>query len=225
MPNDASQADIHLLADDLIPDRAVTELEGDRLNHRPIAERVADLVTSAETPANVALFAPWGAGKSSFGGLLGRALQKRGADVGYITYNAWSFGGESLQRNFIANTARARGLTPHSSEGRRYFGGLTEKHRSARIDLSRRDLGTLLGIAAVWIVIFMALLLVVMTVVALVAGQDIVATIGDSIPKFFPTAGVTALLVAVITIAASGARVDVEQGAPTQEELRLLCRM
>jgi hypothetical protein len=49
-------ADVALIRDDLVTDRALTAQDPDRLNHGPIAERVLDLVTVSDPPVNVALF-------------------------------------------------------------------------------------------------------------------------------------------------------------------------
>src|SRR6266542_1699811 len=94
-----------LVRDDLVTDRALTEHDQDRLNHGPIAARVLDLVTVSDPPVNVALFGAWGSGKSSFSALLGREIEQRGFDIRIVYYNAWTFTGESLERNFISHTA------------------------------------------------------------------------------------------------------------------------
>ncbi len=90
---------------DLVPDHALTAEEPDRFGHAEIAERVADLVTTADTPLNVALFGSWGSGKSSFATLLKSALRKRQTKTAFGHYDAWKYQGEALQRSFIADAA------------------------------------------------------------------------------------------------------------------------
>jgi hypothetical protein len=90
---------------DLVPDHALRERDVDEFNHEQIAERVADLLTCAEPPLNVALFGPWGSGKSSFGTLLRKALAQRRMKTAFVVYDAWKYSGEALQRTFIAETA------------------------------------------------------------------------------------------------------------------------
>ena len=103
---------------DLIPDRALDSKEDDRFQHAPIAARVADLVISAEPPVNIALFGAWGSGKSSFGSLLKAEVESRRKGVKFITFDAWAYSGEPLQRNFISHVAAALGFDPESDEGR-----------------------------------------------------------------------------------------------------------
>jgi hypothetical protein len=209
-----------LTADDLIVDQALQDLQDDRLNHVEIAARVADLVSVAETPANVALFAPWGAGKSSFGGLLDAELKRRRADAKVITYNAWTYGGESLQRNFIASAARGLGLEPDTDQGQPFFGGLYEKNKGARLKLSRKALQPVLGLALLWMAAILLLLTSATAVLASLAGLDVGQEIIALVPQILPSAGVASLIAALVQVGITNARVEVEQGAPTQEQLR-----
>jgi hypothetical protein len=49
-----------LLKADLIPDGVLADSSGDSLDHGPVARVVAELARSVRTPANIALFGPWG---------------------------------------------------------------------------------------------------------------------------------------------------------------------
>ena len=66
-----------IVAGDLIPDRALKESDSDEFAYGPIADRLADLCCEAELPINVALFAPWGSGKSSLFTLIETRLRVR----------------------------------------------------------------------------------------------------------------------------------------------------
>src|SRR6266545_5887008 len=103
--NSSNVAEARLREGDLIPDHALTERERDEFKHTEIAERVAELVTTAEPPLNVALFGSWGSGKSSFATLLKKALAARLMKTVVIVYDAWKYSGDALQRTFIAETA------------------------------------------------------------------------------------------------------------------------
>lgn len=104
-----SRPESGLSGDDLIPDSALDSEEGDDLEHDAVASVVADLVVNVPTAANIALFGPWGSGKSSLFGMVRSRLDKRAADrdskprVKFIHYDAWKFGGQSLHRNFLAH--------------------------------------------------------------------------------------------------------------------------
>ncbi len=92
---------------DLVPDRALKTHDRDEFGHKEIAARVADLLTTAEPPLNVALFGPWGSGKSSFATLLKSALSGRKLKTAFVRYDSWKYAhsGDALQRTFIADAA------------------------------------------------------------------------------------------------------------------------
>ncbi|MCW2975135.1 MAG: hypothetical protein JWM06_416, partial [Actinomycetia bacterium] len=107
MASDGTKDDASLRKGDLIPDHALTEREPDEFKHTAIAERVADLVTTADPPLNVALFGPWGSGKSSFATLLKSALSDHPeSKIAFVVYDAWKYSGEALQRTFITEAAQ-----------------------------------------------------------------------------------------------------------------------
>lgn len=108
--NSANLPEARLREGDLIPDHALTERERDEFKHTEIAARVAELVTTAESPLNVALFGSWGSGKSSFATLLKKALAARQMKTVVIVYDAWKYSGDALQRTFIAETADQLGI-------------------------------------------------------------------------------------------------------------------
>lgn len=119
---------------DLLPDRALTRRDRDEFDYEPIADRIADLCCVAEAPVNIALFSPWGSGKSSLFTLIDRRLSERSGTVRLIRYDAWRYGGDALPRNFIAHAARELHLPlddPRYSELHR---GLYENQR--RVSLS-----------------------------------------------------------------------------------------
>lgn len=101
-----------LTAADLVPDEP---LRGDKkpiadsedlLQHRVIARKVAELATSANGKVNIALFGPWGAGKSSFNGLLAEELAAIDPTARHITFDAWKNAGEGFRTNFLSELAR-----------------------------------------------------------------------------------------------------------------------
>jgi hypothetical protein len=208
-----------LVRDDLVTDRALTAEDPDRLNHEPIAERVLDLVTVSDPPVNVALFGAWGSGKSSFSALLGRGIEKRGLDIRIVNYNAWTFIGESLERNFISHTASVLEVDPNTKEGRRYHQGLYENRRSSGLELSKIDLVSLLGLTFAVLVGIVCILSAIVFAAATLAHQDPVKAIQETIPSVLASSAVTALLVSGVKQILDGARIESDQGAPTQEQL------
>ena len=96
-----------LTAADLVPDNRLDllapEQSVDRLGHESIAARVAEMLVRVPSSTNVALFAPWGAGKSSFYALLKQAAEQVDGGATVIRYDAWRTSGESFQTHFLAS--------------------------------------------------------------------------------------------------------------------------
>lgn len=87
---------------DLVPDQRLATPEQDLLEHRSIARAVAEIAIKAEAPVNIALFGPWGSGKSSVYAMIESHIKDlRGDTVRISRYDAWKYGGHELKRNFI----------------------------------------------------------------------------------------------------------------------------
>lgn len=210
-----------LLSDaDLVPDRALTSQDLDAFGHTQIARQVAALVQRAGGRANVALFGPWGSGKSSMCSLIAEELP---ADVRLVRYDAWKFGGDSLRRNFISHAASELGLHEDDDDAYRQFHrGLYENRRTA--DLSVSEL-----VASNRWKLFLAIVsgsllftLAGVLIYALVAWLAGAGAFGDQVARLLRGVGpwLWAFMVAVVGAlkVLEGARVDVEQTAPSAEE-------
>src|SRR3954454_17131776 len=90
-----------LRAGDLISDEALQRPSDDAFGHTAIAGRAAELARFEQTPLRIALYGPWGSGKSSQFELVLEALKPH-AETALIRYDASAFGGQALQRNFIS---------------------------------------------------------------------------------------------------------------------------
>jgi hypothetical protein len=102
-----------LTAEDLVPDEPLQASgktpisdNDDLLHHRVIARKVAELATSSKGKVNIALFGPWGSGKSSFNGLLKEELKAIEPKARHITFDAWKNSGEGFRTNFLSELAR-----------------------------------------------------------------------------------------------------------------------
>ncbi|MGH9174191.1 MAG: KAP family P-loop NTPase fold protein, partial [Vicinamibacterales bacterium] len=209
-----------LTAADLIPDRVLQPEDQDAFEYAAIAARVADLVSVAPAPMNVALFGPWGSGKSSFAELLRRALAGRKEKVRLVRYDAWKYGGASLQRNLISHVARELGLDEESPANRQFFRGLYEKRRIAEIDPTRlRDNWQTI---AAWfvgaVIIFSALFFAALAVIAAVSSEHFSTLVSKHYVGFFTSTAVVAVVVTMAKLLLDGLRVDIEQSAPADEE-------
>ncbi|HML52430.1 MAG TPA: P-loop NTPase fold protein [Propionicimonas sp.] len=94
---------------DLIPDAALKDPALDSLDHAAVAGVLSDLVLSVTTPANIALFGPWGSGKSSVYGMMKARITATGESsknrIKVVRYDAWKYAGHSLQRDFLREVA------------------------------------------------------------------------------------------------------------------------
>lgn len=206
---------IVLTDQDLIPDRALRPSDVDAFDHAAIVENLASHVERGDGPLNIALYGPWGSGKSSAYEMLARRL--KGRPVKPVRYDAWRFGGESLQRNFISHAATQ--LELDASKHRQYHDGLFEGRRHADIDLT--DLRAWRRPMVVFAVVLILLLCVVAAVAAaasLLTDNDALTQIGIVISGFFIPAAVGSLVVAAIKAVIDGATVTVEQSRPSSAD-------
>ncbi|MFF2388986.1 P-loop NTPase fold protein [Agromyces sp. NPDC058104] len=109
-----------LTADDLVPDEPLDRIADGRitedldlLNHRSFALRVAQLATTVHGKLNIALFGPWGSGKSSFYGLLREELATVDATAVPLVFDAWRNAGSAFHTNFLSEIAtQIKGADP-----------------------------------------------------------------------------------------------------------------
>ena len=220
-PKDAqSSPSAQLSAADLIVDRALGPHDPDALEHQPIADRVADLVTVTEPPINIALFGAWGSGKSSFARLLDGALKSRRPKARLVVYDAWTFEGESLQRNFISAAANALALPADDDKYRDFHGGLYQSRRSAAVELSSVHLKKLALAAAAIAVGLLSVTAVVVAIAAYLTGNDVLDEVLKTLSALIPASAVAGLLGGITRDILAGARVEIDQSAPTQEQFR-----
>lgn len=136
---------------DLIPDGVLIDSSADALDHAPVAKVVADLAWSVETPANIALFGPWGSGKSSLYSMLKAHLEAADSGVVTLRYDAWKFGGKSLHRNFLVNVADQLKISPDH-----YLANLHSGTETTRLHLGRfiwRNKTSLFGAVCIALVV------------------------------------------------------------------------
>lgn len=122
-----------LIADDLILDTP-SSIQRDKFAYDPIANQVARLALACELPSAIALFAPWGAGKSSLFHMVGEKIANSGtpanSEVAVVTYDAWKFRGVSLKRNFLTHLCSQLGVNPDL-----YLARLYEDTTTTRVPL------------------------------------------------------------------------------------------
>jgi hypothetical protein len=206
----------HMMLGDLIDDQAVTVKKDDRFNHTEIASEVGQLALLVPTPTNIALYGSWGSGKTSISKLLRGNLARSKAS--FVYYDAWRFGGTSLRRNFITNTARE--LRFRKWRHRDFYEGLYESRSRSRVRL-------LDVVSAIPLLLATLLASAAICAVALLLGSLLVALVNDVGPlepfdqvrvKFKEVGPFIAIAAAVFTAVAVLSRREVEAAAPSDEE-------
>lgn len=143
---------------DLVPDGRLRPGDVDRFDNAAIANTVADVALTAEPPTNIALFGPWGSGKSSVYTMIEQRLKTLDKRTRVVRYDAWKYGGRDLKRHFITSVADELGVDKDE-----FSKGMVAPAAKTKLDLGRwvRDnwrslllgLGLAVLLAAIWVVI------------------------------------------------------------------------
>lgn len=120
--------------DAYITDRAIETLEEDELNHRAVVNQLAHIVTTVEPPANIALYGPWGSGKSGIGNLLKLALRDH-EGIRFARLDAFKYAEEPLRRQILTTLAKEFGVM-----GREFESGLYSSRTETVFEFSIQKL-------------------------------------------------------------------------------------
>lgn len=208
-----------LTAADLITDQAVEQRDDDALDYMAFVQELALLVARADCPVNIALFGPWGSGKSTVGNLLraeiaSNARRDRVA-MPFVRYDAWRFAGLSLQRSFISEAAEELGINRE-----RYHRSLYQDRRTGgfRLRTLLRSLPVGLVTFALALAGIIALATGLVALAAVVGGKEVGAELKRQAPTLLPVAGLIALFTAIARPFLDAASVQVSEGAPVAAE-------
>ena len=142
--------------DDLVDDRALTSVDDDQLEHRHLVCELVSVVQHVPTPNNIALYAPWGSGKSGIARLLENSFADDDA-VRFVRFDASKYAQTPLRRHFISQTAAAlRQQDVKLSEGVFDAGLYTDVKQSA-FELPRRQMLRLVVLLIGALAVFAAL--------------------------------------------------------------------
>lgn len=158
-----------------IDDRALEARSDDRLHLGAVADELATLVCAQRTPLNVAVFGPWGSGKSSLAKLLQEALAKGTEATKFVPMDAWKYTEDSFRRQFIMESAKQLDLDPE-----KYRKKLYEKSMHSELKFPGEALKLLAKVLAV----FLAIILGISLLGGVLIGLATMALHGNS--QFFP---------------------------------------
>jgi hypothetical protein len=85
-----------------VPPKALTD-KTDAFGHRDYASTVASAAAEAEAPFTLALFGPWGVGKTTILEEVGRRLP---SNCSFAIFDAWRYQGDALRRSFLSEVSR-----------------------------------------------------------------------------------------------------------------------
>lgn len=207
-----------LQPDDLLDDRELAAVEDDRLAHEGIVDQLAALARTVPTPSNIALYGPWGSGKSGIANLLEGKIDGRDG-VRFVRFDAFKYADVPLRRNFIS--AIASGLKNKQSK---YHSDLYSGRTKTEIKVPPTTVLKLLGFFAVLLLGLAAILAVAVAGVAYV--QSRLGANTDfgvefmSLSKQVVLAGLVpaALLAALIALASKTFTVDRSLARPESDE-------
>jgi hypothetical protein len=208
-------------ADDLLADRPLGEIELesgslddlDDLNHRVVAQRVAEIVQQSPGRLNIALFGPWGSGKSSFFSLLKKRLD---TSIGVVEFDAWKYAGTTFHRNFLSVLGKAV-----NGDGDRTDEKLFQSSRTVTLPLGL-SLRTRSGFSLWWILVPIIALVVfglaptLYTVSTLPTGDDFLATLGGNIAGWATFGATTTIAFVLVGLVLDFAKVNVQESAPSE---------
>lgn len=87
---------------DLIKDRALEVGEADLFDHNSISESIVELLRSISPPANIALYGPWGVGKSGLSNLIKARLAELDEGFKYVRFDAFKYAENPLRKHILS---------------------------------------------------------------------------------------------------------------------------
>ena len=89
-----------------IDDRSIADLGQDEFRHEDVVKELAHLIRECDGQANLALFAPWGSGKSGISNLLRGELEDKDMNQRYVHFDAFKHRDTPLRRSFLRAVAK-----------------------------------------------------------------------------------------------------------------------
>jgi len=94
----------HEINAEYIEDRSIENASDDSFRHEDVVEELAQLALHGPAPSNIALFAPWGTGKSGIAKLLQPRIE--GANQRFVYFDAFKHRETPLRRSFLRTAVK-----------------------------------------------------------------------------------------------------------------------
>lgn len=183
--------------DEFIDDRSIEEKADDRFRHEDVVAELAHLVDSRAAQTNIALFAPWGSGKTGISKLLRSRLEDKKKGHRYVYFDAFKHRDTSLRRSFLRTVATGLDEDPADIDA------LSKEEITQELGTSdwKRVAKFVTGALAVAIVLMILLSLAL----AWIRPEAPKETYGESfVTMFTRLSGVATLVAALIGVVVSG---------------------
>ncbi len=211
--------------DDLVDDRTLGQVARgglideslDSLGHSSVATQIADIASAARGHVNIAVFGPWGSGKSSLAALIAQALKtapKRDR-LRVIVFDAWKNGGDDFSINFLNEV----GAAVSKRRGKRVQRRLFESRRTLNLPFGLTGLPRWLRF------ILLALIVAVLTIGAPLAytfaqagwnwAEGSFDVLVNNVKGWFSFAISGTVILAILGVASEVTRASVEEVAPS----------
>lgn len=204
--NNPTSQDALLRDGDLINDRELASPTDDRLDHERIANQLVDLVTRVDTPTNVALYGPWGSGKSGIANLVHAKIKVDKAHKGtkFARFDAFKYAENPFRRNFIIAVADELGVTD-AQFGKDLYAGKTTTTIKVPDERKVAIAGWFLGLTVVLVVVLCVLIGILAVFQSGSWGQAFSRDLSAALPGGLLA---PALLAAVFTLVGKSLTVD-----------------
>ena len=202
-----------LLPGDLVDDRELRRIDDDRFEHGRIADELVGLVNLVETPASIALYGPWGSGKTGISNLMREKLGKD-KQTKFARFDAFKYAENPLRRKFLGAVATELGI-----KDEKYRGDLYSNRTESDLQVPKKDL--------LWLTLtFLGVLLALSFVLLVLVGIGALLESGDfkkdfqSLAESVFSAGLmpAALLSAFVAVAGKSFHVDRSHSRPDSDE-------
>jgi hypothetical protein len=212
--------------DDLIDDRTLDRVvprglidsKIDSLGHQSIASQIAAIAELSSGSTNIAVFGPWGSGKSSLVALIRQALNQAppAKRRRLVVFDAWRSTGENFQINFLSEISRAISARLGKGIQRRLFE--SRRTLSLPFGLSSWPRGVRFAVLALLIVAVTLIAPIVYTLSQVGWQWDALkwTAVLENVKGWFSWAVSGTLILAVVGVASDVTRASVEEVAPNE---------
>jgi len=212
------------LRQELVDDRALQGADQDRLQHEDVVDELEQLVCATEVPASIALYGPWGSGKSSFANLLRKRMGTR--KIPFARFDAFKYAEAPMRRLFLSQVAKELGVTgdpanpkDKQAEKEKYESGLYTEVSYNTVTLPdakvRKLIKVFLGVVGLGILVIAA----VLALVAIVLNGPWAHAYSQLLLSALPAGAIAAAVIAsVAAFANQTLPVNRKRSSPSSEE-------